>query len=250
MKNLLKELGIKIVILSRGRSDSISTTKLLPDFIDVLVPESQKEQYEKAITNPIITTPDDIKGLGVLRNWCLSNFDEETVIMLDDDLFALYCNTGRHARKITDPLEVLEILVNTAIMAKDAGCGCFGFFQTDIRKYKPTDPFSLCTWVGGVIGVIGKTIRFRNDKFKVDIDFCLTNILVKRIVWCDNRYTFYQNRDNNKGGNAEFRNQEDYQKSCDTLKQKWGKYISIKNGVYGSQTRINLKVKRKQDIKI
>ena len=250
MQNLLKNLGIKIVILSRGRADAITTTKLLPDFIEVLVPESQREIYESSISNPVITTPDDIKGLGVLRNWCLSNFEEETVIMLDDDLYALYCNTGRHARQIKDKMEVLEIIVNTAIMAKDAGVGVFGFFQTDIRKYKPTDPFSLCTWVGGLIGVIGKGIRFRNDRFKVDIDFCLTNLLVKRIIWCDNRYTFYQNRDNNKGGNAEFRNLEDYKKSCDTLKTKWGKYINVKEDGYGSQARITLKVKRKQDIKI
>lgn len=155
MQNLLKDLGIKIVILSRGRWSTITTTQLLPDYIEVLVPESQKELYQKAVSNPIITTPDDILGLGMLRNWCIDNFKEETVIMVDDDIMYCYCITGPKAKRM-DKEETLEVLVNTAIMAKDAGCKCFGYTQCDIRKYKGTDPFTLCTWVGGIIGLSEK----------------------------------------------------------------------------------------------
>lgn len=248
MQNLLKELGIKIVILSRSRYDTITTHNLVPDYIEVVVPESQKELYQQKISNPIITTPNDIKGLGMLRNWCLDNFKEETIIMLDDDILKCYCITGKRAKAFTKD-KVLEVLVNTAIMAKDAGCGVFGFTQTDIRKFNGTMPFNLCTWVGGVIGVIGKSIRFRNDKFKVDIDFCLQNLLTNRIIWCDNRYYFIQYRDNNKGGNSEFRTAKDYEQSTKSLKEKWGKYITVKHGK-GSQISIKLNVDRKQDIKL
>ena len=248
MKNLLKELGIKIVILSRSRYDTITTHKVLPEWVEVLVPESQKSLYESKISNPIITTPDDVKGLGVLRNWCLDNFEEETIIMLDDDITSVYGLT-QHKSKRQKPDVVVEILVNTAIMSKDAGCCVFGFNQTDIRKYNGTSPFSLCTWVGGVIGVIGKSIRFRNDKFKVDIDFCLQNLLINRIVWCDNRYFFWQRRDNNVGGNSDFRTNDNYRKSTETLKEKWGKYVKIKHK-NGSQMQIHLNVPRKQNIKI
>ena len=133
-------------------------------------------------------------------------------------------------------------------MAKDAGVGCFGYTQTDIRKYNGTAPFTLCTWVGCVIGVIGKGIQFRNDKFKVDIDFCLQNLMINRIIWCDNRYYFSQARDNNSGGNSLFRNQEEYEKSCQSLKEKWGSYINIKNDKHRSQISISLNVKRKQSL--
>lgn len=248
MQNLLKDLGIKIVILSRSRYDIMTTQNLVPDWVEVVVPESQKDIYAKHISNKLITTPDNVKGLGMLRNWCLDNFKEETIIMLDDDIINCYCLTEKKARKMTKD-KVIEILINTAIMAKDAGCGVFGFTQTDIRKYNGTEPFRLCTWVGGVIGVIGKSLRFRNDKFKVDIDFCLQNLLFNRIVWCDNRYYFIQYRDNNKGGNSEFRNSQDYEKSTQSLKDKWGDYIKIKKGK-GSQISIKLNVPRKQNIKI
>ena len=246
--NSLKELGIKIVILSRGRWDTINTHNLVPDYIEVVVPESQAELYRRNIPNKIITTPDDVKGLGMLRNWCLDNFEEETIIMLDDDIIKCYCITGKRAKRLTKD-KVLEVLVNAAIMAKDAGCGVFGFTQTDIRKYNGTEPFTLCTWVGGVIGVIGRGLRFRNDKFKVDIDFCLQNLLVNRIVWCDNRYFFVQYRDNNKGGNSEFRTEKTYAESTKSLKEKWGKYVQIKHGK-GSQPRVQLNVGRKQNIKL
>ena len=246
MKNLLKELDIKIVILSRSRYDDIITTNLLPDFIEVLVPESQKELYQQRISNPVITTPDDIKGLGMLRNWCIDNFKEETIIMLDDDIIRCYSITGKRARKITKD-ELLQVIVNTAVMAKDLGVSVFGFTQTDIRKYNGTQPFNLCTWVGGVIGVIGKSQKFRNDKFKVDIDFCLQSLLNDRIIWCDNRYYFVQRRDNNLGGNAEFRTKQNLEESTKSLKEKWGKYvqITIKSG---SQMSIKLNVHRKQDV--
>lgn len=248
MRNLLKELSIKIVILSRSRYDTMNTQNLVPDWVEVVVPESQKELYAERIKNDLITTPDDILGLGMLRNWCLDNFQEETVIMLDDDLINCYCLTEKRTRKMTKD-KVVEILVNTAVMAKDAGCGVFGFTQTDIRKYNGTEPFKLCTWVGGVIGVIGKSIRFRNDKFKVDIDFCLQNLLTNRIVWCDNRYYFAQYRDNNKGGNSDFRTKEEYEKSINSLVKKWGKYVKVKKGK-GSQISIKLDVQRKQNVKI
>ena len=246
MKNLLRNLGIRVLILSRSRSETIHTHLLLPDFIEVLVPKSQKEQYAKSIHNPILTCPDDVKGLGMLRNWVLDNFMEETVIMVDDDIRVCICKTGFRTRNITDPLEFLQVMTNIAVMAKDAGCHCFGMSQTDIRKYNATDPFKLNTWVGCVIGVIGRKYRFRDDPFKVDIDFTLQNLLVDRIVWVDDRYYCYQARDNNRGGNAQFRSKEGFEKSVDTLLAKWGRYLKKK--YHQGQIGLSLQVKRKQVI--
>lgn len=249
MQNWLKRLDIKIVILSRGRYSTISTNKLLPDFIEIVVPDDEVELYKKTVKNPIISIPNELEGLGKVRNWCLNTFKEEIVIMIDDDISACYNLERYKARKILDKMELLEVLINTAIMAKDAGVGCFGYTQTDIRKYNGTKPFSLCTWVGGVIGVIGKNIKFRDDKFKVDIDFCLQNLMLKRIIWCDNRYCLLQKRDCNAGGNSSFRTLEGYKQSTESLKKKWGKYINVKEKV-GSQIKITLNVKRKQQIEI
>lgn len=221
----------------------------MPEFIEVLVPESEREKYKKRISNPILTVPDEVKGLGPLRNWVLDNFKEEIIVMMDDDLTNMYCLTGEFSRKITDPDEAFQIIVNTAVMAMDSGAKCFGFAQTDIRKYNGTSPFQLNRWIGAVVGVIGRDLRFRNDKFKVDIDFCLKNLLYNRYLWVDDRYYFNQNRNNNTGGNSLFRTDEEYQKSLDSLKRKWGVYLKETKS---HKTDINLKlnVKRKQDLDI
>lgn len=167
--------------------------------------------------------------------------------MIDDDISIMYCITDLKARRIDDPDEFLQILINTAVMAKDAGTHCFGYSQTDSRKYLCTDPFVLCSWVGCIIGVIGKDTLFRDDKFKVDIDFCLKKLLVDRIIWIDNRYYCIQNRDNNKGGNSMFRTAEEYEKSLESLLKKWGRFLK-KSRNHKSNISLKLNVKRKQDI--
>ena len=206
-------MGIRLLILSRGRSNSIlnNTLKVFPDWVEVLVPESEREEYESRIPNPVLTVPDSIEGLGRLRNWVLDSFDDETIVMIDDDIGKLYCLTGKNARRVEDPDEVVQVIANAAVMAKDAGLHVFGFSQTDIRKYNGTTPFILTGWVGCVIGVIGRKFRFRDDYFKVDIDMCLQAMMVDRVIWIDARYCFYQNRDNNMGGEREVPNRRQVQ---------------------------------------
>ena len=246
-KDYLKKYDIRIIIISRGRSETITTNKIFPDYIEVLVPDSEKELYENNIDNPILTIPDEVKGLGEVRNWCLENFNEEILVMVDDDISRLYCLSEPLSKEIKDPEEVVQIIINAAVMAKDMNVHCFGFSQTDIRKYNGTEPFKLSTWVGCVIGIVGRKYKFRKDKFKVDIDFCLQNLLVDRIIFCDNRYLFSQKRDCNVGGNSIFRTDEEYKKSVESLSNKWGKYLKIKNN-YSSNIRINLNVQRRQSI--
>ena len=236
------------MILSRGRSESICTNKLLPEWVEVVVPESEKELYQKTVKNPLITTPDNVIGLGRLRNWCLDHFPEETVVMVDDDIMHFYNLSGPKTKRITDPEEVVQVIINTAVMAKDAGAKCFGFAQTDIRKFKGYDPFCLCSWIGTIIGVIGRKYRFRDDKYKVDIDFCLQNLLIERIIWMDSRYYASNVKDANSGGNATFRTEDEYNRSIETLKQKWGDCIHVSD--FKNQKKIRLNVGRKQPIKI
>ena len=51
---------------------------------------SEVEEYTKRYANPILTIPDEIMGLGPVRNWVLDNFKENIVIMIDDDIDATY----------------------------------------------------------------------------------------------------------------------------------------------------------------
>lgn len=247
-ENLLKNFDIKIVILSSGRSNFIAekTCRILPNYITVLVPESQKKDYAEKIKNPIDTVPDSIRGLGVLRNWVINNYPQETVIMVDDDISMVYYLGKELSERIEDPDKLVQILINTAIMAKDAGTNVFSFKQTDIRKYKAHEPFSLNTWGGCVVGVIGKKLQFIDNKLKVDVDFFLQNLLINRIVWINNRYYCDQAKDCNTGGNAAFRNEKTFQEEIERLKAKWGKYFCIT--YHDRNVRTNIRVARKQRI--
>lgn len=245
-ENLLKNFDIKIVILSSGRSNFIAekTCQILPNYITVLVPESQKKDYAEKIKNPIDTVPDNICGLGMLRNWVINNYPQETVIMIDDDISMVYYLGKELSERIEDPDKLVQILINTAIMAKDAGTNVFSFKQADIRKYKAHEPFSLNTWGGCVVGVIGKGLQFIDNKLKVDVDFFLQNLLINRIVWIDNRYYCDQAKDCNTGGNAAFRNKKTFQEEIERLKAKWGKYFCIT--YHDKNVRTNIRVARKQ----
>lgn len=244
----MKIYNIKVLILSRGRSETISTHKILPEYVEILVPESEKKLYESVCKNPIVTIPDSVIGLGEVRNWVLKYYKENIVVMFDDDIIRLYCLTGEKARPITDSEEIMQVVINAAVMAEDAGLHCFGFSQTDIRKYNGTEPFKLTGWVGGVIGVIGRKFEFRKDKYKVDIDYCLKNLLVDRVLWIDSRYCFAQMRDNNVGGNSQFRSETEYNDSLTSLLDKWGKYLTKQDKK--SQITLKINVKRKQVLKL
>lgn len=245
----MNSYNIKVLILSRGRSDEVTTVALLPDYIEILVPVSEREAYATKYKNPILVIPDEVVGLGAVRNWVLDNFKENIVIMLDDDIKCVYSLTAAFSRRITDKEELLQVLINTAVMANDLGLHCFGFSQTDIRKYSACEPFKLTGWVGCCMGVIGRKYRFRDDKYKVDIDYCLKNLLVDRILWIDSRYYFAQNRDNNKGGNSIFRTKADFDKSVETLLAKWHPYLK-RGKDHQSQMKLSINVKRKQDVKL
>jgi len=238
--------AIRVLIISSGRADTISTHKFVPDTVEIFVPESQVVEYRKNVSNPIVAVPDEIKGLGMLRNYIVQTVPEETVIMLDDDVIAIYNLEGVKARRLNDKEEVMKVLINCAILAMDANCTVFGFAQKDIRAYDGTDPFGLRGWVGCCVGVVGKSRRFRDDKYKVDIDFCLEALMRDRIIWIDTRYYFAQHRDNNTGGNAAYRTKEGYQNSIDTLVEKWGSCIKLNR--QKSQIGITLKVQRRQPL--
>lgn len=250
-KSYLKKYDIRLVIISRGRSASIvdNTLQLLPNWVDLVVPEEQRTDYEAVCNNPITTYDgNEIKGLGMTRNFVLDTFEENTVIMFDDDLTMFYSLTGQLSRRIDDKGEILQTVMNTAIMSQDMGVSMFGFSQKDIRMYNGTEPFILNSWTGGVIGVNGRSFRFRDDAFKVDVDFALQCLLVDRITFVDNRFKFAQRRDNNKGGSSEFRTEDTMDESIVSLRKKWGSAIKIKEGAYKDNMSTSINVPRKQAI--
>lgn len=243
--NLLEKANTRVVILSRSRFKTITTHKLMP-FATLVVPTSEFDDYDSIFEGEIIAIPDAITGIGNVRNWILNHFTEETIIMADDDISYVRCAVGENGYNLDYPEDVFMVLYQALICAKDLGVGFFGFNQTngDVRKYNASEPFKLNSWAGGVIGVIGRDISFSTNKFKTDIDFVLRNLLTKRIVWIDQRYSFTQIRVKNKGGNSKFRTQAKVDMEIAKLKTQWKGHFRIANSKSGE--RVNINVKRRQ----
>jgi hypothetical protein len=233
---------VKFVIISRGRSETITSHKLFP-YATLVCPISEVENY-KHCGLEIKPCGDEIIGLSLLRNWCINNFKEKVVVMIDDDVSMCSRIDNVRYKEIVDTDEIRQLVINTAQNAMDIGTNVFGFAQrNDVRIYNAGEPFILKGWVGGVIGVIGKDDLFIDNKFKVDIDFCLESLLHRRVIWKDNRIAFTQIRDTNVGGNSSFRTEEEVEQEKIKLKKKWGKYIEFKDNKSGSAC--NIKVKRR-----
>jgi hypothetical protein len=217
---------------------------------DLVVPESEYDLYKKVVKNAdnIKTIPDTYNGLGEVRNWVLDNYEDEGIIMLDDDIGSFYNLMNSSSFVIRDVDTIDQILFNAYQCALDSGCKLFSFNQkADVRKFSPHQPFSLNAWAGTVVGIIGRDLRFTEiNKLKVDADYSLQSLLKHRIVWIDNRYAASPIRDKNAGGNSIFRTKELVDQENEFLREKWGKYIYI-----GSQKQtglLRLKVERKQKL--
>lgn len=240
---------IRKVILSRGRAETISTHKLLRKF-DLVIIEAEREAYEQRVTNAenIVIVPEEISGLGELRNWVMDYYNQEDLIMLDDDIKHFTSLLAIGPVNYNHPDDIEQLLNNAYFCAMEAGATLFSFNQKcDVRKYRHSEPFSLNTWAGTVMGLCGKKKRFTTvNKLKVDADYALQCMLEDRIVWVDQRWSFFCKRDTNLGGNSKFRSQSRINDEIEFLKDKWGKHISI--GSNKAKYSLKISVDRKQKL--
>jgi hypothetical protein len=249
-KHYLENLRIRHVIMSRGRHNSIQTHRLLPK-ATLVVPTDQAADYQPVMrANPhldMVMIPPQRIGVSAVRNWIINAFDEECVVMYDDDCTALQTLCGMRNRKLS-PGEIEAVVENTAYCAAGAGARIFGFNQRpDPRMLQRNDPMSVVHWAGGVVGVVGKDVRWDELlKFKCDIDACMTELMNNRIIWHESRFCFIQARDKNLGGNSLFRSPEKIAAEKRYLANKWKAHITI--GEYQSQDSVKVNVERRQKV--
>jgi hypothetical protein len=213
-----------------------------------VVPESQRADYTH-IPLETVTVPDELTGISILRNWIIRRFAEDVVVMVDDDLSACMCMVALKVRKLSIP-EIEAMIRNTAHCAYGAGARVFGWHQrSDPRLLQRNDPFGVNHWVGGAVGVIGKSPRWDELlKCKCDIDATLGELLENRLVWNEARFCFTQERDKNLGGNSLFRSAERIAAEKRYLKRKWKAHIRFET--YKSQDRVAIDAPRRQSLSI
>jgi len=237
------------VILSRGRWETITTHKLIPN-ATLVVTNEERAKYEhlKGDVADIVEIPASLYGMAKIRNWILDKFDEESIFMADDDLESIQVMTHEKALFIYDPAQVEQIIDNLYICAKDAGAKVYGLsINRNPACFYGNQPFKLCTWVDQGWGIIGRDLRFDEHQFvKEDIDLCLQSIMKDRIIWSDNRYAWVGKKRFNKGGLTNYRTNKNDMEDLAYLQRKWGKYLNVnrRKSVIG----LGIAVRRKQPL--
>jgi hypothetical protein len=235
---------MKIVIPSKGRAQTIreKALRLFPDAI-VCVGDNEVDAYKKISSN-LLVHPASVVGIGPLRQWVLDHIDDPCVVMVDDDVTHVYSQVGFHKWRIEDADTARAIVERLAIVAKDAGARVFGFQQAARPlAYANFKPFSVNTWVGGIVGIIGRELRYDNSLLlRADIDFCLQSLMRDRFVLVDGRYSFIHVRFAGKGGNAGNRSAERHAREIAYLKKKWGPFLD--EVLAKGTTRLVVRVRR------
>ena len=218
---------MRVVIPSRQRVDTIRThaLSLFPDAL-VCVAQSEAPAY-RTVTRQLLVHPDAVAGIGPLRQWILTNVDDDVVFMVDDDVSGLYSLVGTHRRRLAQPVDIRRVVENTAHCAAGAGARVFGFSQSwDVRKFLPQKPVALTGWVGGAIGLIGRPAIYDTSLLlRADIDACLTSLLKHRLIYRDDRFGFEHRRFGGTGGNALSRSEAQHAREIAYLKRKWGPHL-------------------------
>lgn len=235
---------MKIIIPSKNRADVVGdkALRLFPD-ATLCVGEDEVDAYAR-LSDRLLVHPAGVVGIGPLRQWVLDHVDDPCVVMVDDDVTHVYSQVGFHKLRIEDADTARAMVERLAILAQDAGVRVFGFNQAARPlTYANFRPFSLDTWVGGLIGIIGRELRFDTSLLlRADIDFCLQSLLHDRIVLVDGRYSFIHTRFAGGGGNAANRSSERHEREIAYLRRKWAPYLDVVQAK--GTTRLVLRVKR------
>ena len=227
--------GLTVVIPSAGRAATCgATVRLFPDPL-LCVAESEAELYRRACPGTrLLTHPDDLPGMVKKRQFILDRVDSEAVLMVDDDVDALLCLVGQRTRRLTDPDTVLQVVEQTARLAKGLGTCLFGYAHTaNPKHYHAFAPLRFTGYVNGLAcGFVGRDPAVRFDArltTHADIDISLQALLVRRIVLLDERFAFRTTKFFTRtGGMARIRTTEVMRADVAYLKRKWGDAVEIR----------------------
>lgn len=241
-------MDVRCVIYSRGRSRSVSTQRLFPH-ATLVVPTDEVDLYAP-LGLETIAIPPEIWGCSRVRAWICRRLDDPVLLLLDDDISR--CVGLMRPGALALSVEEIDALVrSTAQCAVDVGTGVFGWnLKWDTRHRRENKPFELVSFVGGAVGMVGRTVQWdENILDNDDADLALQCLRWHRIIWRDNRFAFVANRDTMPGGNQRYRSPERKAASDAYLRQKWGRYIEFGEYRAGSgSNRTTFHVQRQQSL--
>lgn len=204
--------------------------QLLPG-ATILVHESEAADYRAACGAGHVETHTIDTGLVDIRNHILARYDEDCIVMVDDDLKGIIPLVGGRHRRIIDPAIIAQVIHNAHVCAEDLDLGVFCWSRTrnDVQGKFSAMPFRLVGVVSSSFGVRGRARHRQFDRRfpgREDFDFTLQSLLDDRVILADMRWYFDHGRIfSGVGGNAGRITDQDAAGAVAALHEKWGRWI-------------------------
>lgn len=221
-----------IAIPSYKRAGSVSTYDYLKGDCKIVIPLSQKKDYEKFYpSTKLIVIPDNRDGnIAKKRNAVLDFTENNEIVMMDDDIKKIIkIETG----EIIEKERLVNILEQGFCLLGDCKANMFGFnVSGDKMKYRPFQPFSLTKPFWQILGIKKTELRFDESLIRgEDVDFWLQHIKRDRFTIRFNGLfgEFIEKKKKQTGGIVE---KQETREDLKGLLKKWGgKLIVVEKGM-------------------
>lgn len=244
-------IDYQIVVPSKGRPGNMAGIMDLLPTAAICVDEREEAAYRDVVPKQKLVLHEPTKTLGQVRQWVLDHWEQECVVMIDDDFRQVVCNVGRRTRRITDPDAIRQVIENAATVSKELDIALFHWSrQPNPRDFKACDPISFKALASNAWGVVGR-------EFKVDtslnlcesVDLTLQNLLKRRIVFQDRRFYFDCGGVwSGRGGLQSMRTMEGQNDEKRKMAQRWGRYLGLDKKKRRGTTGMSLNVTRRQGL--
>lgn len=230
-------MDIALAIPSRGRVHLMpSLLKVLPARATIVVDDTDFQAYSKVVPVKQLVRRAVIPGCtsAHAKNWILDNFQEECVVLMDDDFTGVKPLVGLSKKKIVDPDNIWRIIENAASCCRDLQLGVFCWSRTmnTFLAKNNQRPFRTVQPVSSTFGVMGPARGRRLDPTaygRADTDFTLRTLRDDRIVFTDMRFYFEHGRVfGGRGGNVGVISSEQFAEGTRQLESRWGRYVRSK----------------------
>lgn len=222
-----------IYIPSYNRPDKVITYELL-GVGNIVVPESQAEDYRKNYGDAVITIPDSKDGsVNKKRNAIIDLIklqqEDYSGWVLDDDLKGI--KRKKEAYMLSAD-EILELFEKTEIMAKDMNAMFAGFdYSEDCMKLKDMAPFSLnkpC--FHSVYLNVSDGIRY-DERLRVqgDLEYWIAKMNKNRFVLKMNQYACLSLGEDGGKESVIGYDKKDRLESAIAINKKYGRKIITQN---------------------
>jgi len=220
---------------SYKRPKSAITQSVYP-FVTYVVAGFEADEYE-AEGHKIWRVPDSAQGsVSRIRNYILDNAVEQKIVMVDDDIKAIY-RWQKQKPYALDVNELQEFCENGFNMADELDVKAWGMnLLGDKGAYREYTPFSMKSCILGPFQAFNNLdLRYdENLPLKEDYDLSLQILNKYRKTLRFNAYFYAAKQHTNTGGCADYRTLEKEKQQFKLLQKKWGsKIIKIDRNTKG-----------------